>query len=90
MEINEDRLRDALNVDPEFRLQARYWNTQFRIVMHVMRANLNFDTFVFWPDYYRMNGLIAIRFGRGYIVVKLRRNMPPARMHNAQRGIAVF
>ncbi|GAA3230924.1 hypothetical protein GCM10017691_24360 [Pseudonocardia petroleophila] len=32
MEINEDRLRDALNADPEFRLQARYWNTQFRIV----------------------------------------------------------
>jgi len=32
MEINVDRLRDALNADPEFRLQARYWNTQFRIV----------------------------------------------------------
>lgn len=32
MEINEDHLRDALNADPEFRLQARYWNTQFRIV----------------------------------------------------------
>lgn len=32
MEINADRLRAALNADPEFRLQARYWNTQFRVV----------------------------------------------------------
>ena len=31
MKINEDRLREALNTDPEFRLQARYWTTQFRI-----------------------------------------------------------
>jgi hypothetical protein len=32
MRINADRLREALNADPEFRLQARYWTTQFRIV----------------------------------------------------------
>ena len=31
MEINSEQLRDALNADPEFRIQARYWNTQFRI-----------------------------------------------------------
>ena len=32
MEIGVDRLREALNGDREFRIHARYWNTQFRIV----------------------------------------------------------
>jgi len=32
MEINADQLKTALNDDPEFRIQARYWTTQFRIV----------------------------------------------------------
>ncbi|MHA6782138.1 hypothetical protein ACVGOW_14290 [Pseudonocardia saturnea] len=32
MEIDADRLREALNADREFHLQARYWNTQFRIL----------------------------------------------------------
>ena len=32
MEIGADRLREALNGDREFRIHARYWNTQFRIV----------------------------------------------------------
>ncbi|KXF52655.1 hypothetical protein AXA44_09590 [Rhodococcus sp. SC4] len=31
MEINANDLKDALNGDPEFRLHARYWTTQFRV-----------------------------------------------------------
>jgi len=32
MQIDADHLRDALNGDREFRIHARYWNAQFRIV----------------------------------------------------------
>ncbi|MBJ8346954.1 hypothetical protein [Antrihabitans sp. YC2-6] len=32
MEIDAELLRNALNNDPEFRIHARYWNVQFRIV----------------------------------------------------------
>jgi hypothetical protein len=32
MKIDADRLRNALNADPEFRIHARYWTVQFRIV----------------------------------------------------------
>ncbi|MGW5239201.1 hypothetical protein ACWEOW_09750 [Monashia sp. NPDC004114] len=31
MKIPVDGLREALNGDPEFALQARYWTTQFRL-----------------------------------------------------------
>lgn len=32
MKFDPDACREALNGDPEFRLQARYWTTQFRVV----------------------------------------------------------
>jgi hypothetical protein len=32
MQIDADHLRDALNEDREFRIHARYWSAQFRVV----------------------------------------------------------
>lgn len=33
LDLDPAQLRQSLNDDPEFRLQARYWNTTFRIVV---------------------------------------------------------
>lgn len=33
LDVDPGAIRQALNDDPEFRLQARYWSTKFRVVV---------------------------------------------------------
>src|SRR5690554_53091 len=58
--------------------------------MHAMSANLHLHDLAIRPDHGRMQRLVAILLGVGYVVIKLIRDVAPKRVHNSEGGITIL
>ncbi|RMR10054.1 hypothetical protein ALP92_103717 [Pseudomonas syringae pv. primulae] len=64
-------------------------NAQFGLFVHGVGADLHFQHLAFRPDDGGVQRAVAVFLGVGDIVVELLGNMPPQRVHDTQRGVAV-
>ena len=64
-------------------------NTQFRILVHLMGADLHLHGLALGPDHGRVQGLVAVFLGVGDVIVKFVRNMAPEPVHHPDGRIAV-
>ncbi|RMS15574.1 hypothetical protein ALP72_05645 [Pseudomonas coronafaciens pv. coronafaciens] len=64
-------------------------DAQLGFFVHGVGADLHLQHLAFRADDRGVQRAIAIFLGVGDVIVELLRNMPPQRMHNPQRGVAV-
>ena len=64
-------------------------NTVFGMVVHGLRADLDFDGFARLVAHHGVQRLVAIGFGAGDVVIKLFHQRLKLRVHPAQGGVAV-
>ncbi len=64
-------------------------HTQLRFFVHGVGADLHFQHFALGADHGGVQRAIAVFLGVGDVVVELLGNVPPQRMDDAQRGVAI-